>query len=90
MADKHGGTNIRKVFTEKRLALAISRLIDTVEGRAKRGHLTTEDTLKALHAMGMIVPAYTKLLENVGMAKRLEEVEEILKQRQETLKQRES
>ncbi len=82
MANKNGGTNIRKIFTERRLALAISRLMDVVEGRAKRGELSADDTLKALHAMSQLVPAYTKLLENVGMAKRLEEVEEVLKQRQ--------
>ena len=72
---------IRKHYDERRLALAVSRLIDSVEQQAKDGKLSTDEALKALHALAGILPAYGKLLESVNMAGRLDEVEKMLNEK---------
>lgn len=63
------------------LAVAVSHIFTHVPVDVKDESLNVVDALKALHAIGQLTPAYVKLLESVGISERLEEVEQILKER---------
>ncbi|NNE18048.1 MAG: hypothetical protein HKN10_06195, partial [Myxococcales bacterium] len=47
---------VRKPFSSRRLALNISRVCESIEGRAKAGELSTEEALRYLASMAQLMP----------------------------------